>query len=203
MSLPATDAFTGTDGTALTTHSASWTEMFPGSGGCSLSGNKVTGAFGAAAFWNADTFNNDQYSQTVVDSSSRCGPLVRGRQAGDATHDYYVALDDLVVSGATILQACVNGSRTTIVSLASVPAGHTCRLEVQGTTLRVYDNGVQVGTDQTDSNIADGSAGVCCAVSGTQDTWEGGNLAASLTAAQQIGIFDQQLSGCVIGRVDG
>lgn len=45
--------------------------------------------------------------------------------------------------------------------------GGTVRLEAQGTTLRVFVNGVQVGTDSTDASLASGQCGLYYSSTGT------------------------------------
>jgi hypothetical protein len=80
------------------------------------------------------------------------------------------------------LAKVVAGAYTQIwLRTATVAAGDTVRLEAQGTTLRAYVNGVQVGADATDSAIATGNAGVVYSSSittKTGDDWEGGTWSA-------------------------
>ena len=66
MTLPASDAFTASNGTALQTYSVNWTIQ---NGGFTINSNQVGPAQSGAecgAFWNADSFDNDQYSQATL-----------------------------------------------------------------------------------------------------------------------------------------
>lgn len=193
MSLPASDAFTGTG--AL---SASWTVQL---GSPSRSSDVFIGTGGSesTAKWNADTFANDQYSQCVLASGQNWGgPSVRCSAAGSDMY-WYVGS-----AGAGVLYKRVSGGYTSLGAI-NIAAGHTAKLEAVGTTITLYDNGVSAGA-ATDSGLASGSAGLGVYIgnSPTLDDWQGDNVggAAGPTAAQMIGIFDQQLSGGIIGRVD-
>src|SRR5512139_2841229 len=89
MALPASDAFTGTDGTALQTYSANWSVN---AGALAINTNAVysNSADESGAGWNADTFDNDQYAQgtVVATSSAHVGVAVRVHTDG-ATDTYY------------------------------------------------------------------------------------------------------------------
>jgi len=175
MALPATEAFTGTDGTSPP--NANWTNHDLG---VQIKSNAVaaTGTDGFA-YWNADVFADDQYAQvTLVGGAfTAAGPGVR--MSGDATaaNDYAYFLS-CIVSFSTKLHKRLAGVLTEIADLGPVPAtSDVMKLTVAGTTLTAYKNGVAGGSPQTDSAIASGSAGVY--VNGTAavaDTWEGGNL---------------------------
>lgn len=57
--------------------------------------------------------------------------------------------------------------------------GDALRIEVQGTTIRVYQNGAQLGADVTDTGLASGSAGIAYSsttTSASMDDWEGGTF---------------------------
>ncbi len=195
MALPATDTFTGTDGTNLTTYSSSWTyndasqsmtatiqsnSLQPGNGGSMTN----------LAHWNADTFSNDQYAEAVVSSVANgtwAGVSVRAA-TGSTTTAYNVNTD---FSSAS-LSKIVAGTETNIAS-ASIAAAlnDVIRLEAQGTSITALRNGAAwsgIGT-QTDNSIASGNAGVNWYGTGTTriDNWEGGDLgggAINLTIAE-------------------
>jgi hypothetical protein len=176
MALPATDDFNRANAATL---GANWTDQ---NAGMSVSSNKAvpTGGAFSQAYWNADIFDDDQYSQAVLgeigfaSSAQYVGALVRASGAA-SNNDYmlYADFSDVYlgkwVAAAFSLITTFSGQST---------VGATYRLEVEGTTLRGYKNGVQLGTDQTDSALSSGSAGVMGFNSGTarMDDWEGGNL---------------------------
>jgi hypothetical protein len=185
MALPASDTFTYTDGD-LDVRNASWTQL-NASAKVTVSGNKAAGAATGecGALWNADTFNNDQYSKAKPDDTQYSGVCVRAGQAGTSTFDCYVAL--WAVGGSLVyLQKANNGSRAGITSFGAPTyvAGASLELRISGTTLQVFYNGSQVGTDQTDSDLSSGSAGIYV-LSGSApkvDDWEGGNLGGAVAA---------------------
>lgn len=181
--LPATDNFNGTTGTALATYSASWTVN---NGAFAIQSNAVGSAAGGAiegsARWNADTFNNNQYSQGTVLTPTALlyiGVTVRVSTSGATTWYLYE-----VSSADRFLYKAVAG---TLTELGTTPTGASAndvlRLEANGTTITPKRNGTtdtQVGA-VTDSAIASGSAGIGgYNTAGTTDTrldnWEGGNL---------------------------
>ena len=90
MALPATDAFTGTNGTALTTYSANWTYN-KGTFGIHTNALCCTvDGFDAAAHWNADTFGNDQYARatvTAIDSLAYVGVAVRCHASAETWYE--------------------------------------------------------------------------------------------------------------------
>ena len=178
MALPATDAFTGADGTALTTYSASWTYN---QGTFALINNNVRPSNTAQclARWNADTFNDNQYSKGSWPNvyGNYSGVAVRIDTGGAVTaYTYYANEVDRQ------LAKIVAGTRTQLGSTGAAPAdGNTCELDASGTTITPILNGSTDATigAQTDSAIASGAAGL----SGTGnldarfDNWEGGDLA--------------------------
>lgn len=182
MALPATDTFTGTNGTALPTYSANWAAN---AGTIQINTNAYVAASAGnecGCRWTADAFNNDQYSQATLTakdgtSNSEVGVGVRHAAAGTAT--YYGYYQEGLSSGACFKN--VGGTWTQLgAAFGSAGAGTLLRLEVSGTTLTVYHAGVSQGT-RTDSSIASGVAGVVAwgSATGTRcDGWEGGNLSA-------------------------
>jgi hypothetical protein len=180
MALPATETFTDTNGTALATHNASWTvnsgSFVVQDNGCCPTGSGVENL----ARWNADTFNNDQYSQCVAAILA-----TGGVQAGVAVR--------VSTSGAETAYGCYWDNTTAYIfknvagtweqlgaTVTPPTAGQLVRLEVSGTTLTLkYDGSTQ--TTRTDSAISSGAAGLAgysSGGSGYLDDWEGGNLSA-------------------------
>lgn len=182
MALPATDAFTGTDGTQLTTYSANWTLQL---GDFDIQSNALApdslANSDSLACWTADTFNADQYSQikivAVSTAPASIGPAVR--VASGATTAYLLFHS----SAAWELWKVVAGTWTKINNGASrtLQVNDVLRLEISGTTLTVKINGVAQGSPTTDSDIASGYAGLHANKDDANhrgDDWEGGNLAA-------------------------
>ncbi len=134
------------------------------------------------AYYNAISWPDDQYSQckiTVNDTASGSGPGVYVRLASGA-FTCYRAVASHATTNNVELAKFVAGAHTAIWQRTqSFTDGDTLRLEVQGTTLRVFINGVQVGADATDSSVTTGNAGVAYSsqsVSASLDDWEGGDL---------------------------
>lgn len=181
MTLPATDTFTGSNGTQLSTYSASWTTV---KADFDIQSNQLApdvAATEGGAGWNADTFNNDQYAQAtlVASPSADIGVAVRVNVA-TPNDDYYGFYAD--VTNAFLFKV-INGTWTQIGTNITRPAnGSVLRLEAQGTTLTCYDDGASVRA-ATDSALTSGAAGVAGFgddASTLLDTWEGGNLALAI-----------------------
>jgi hypothetical protein len=184
MALPAFEPFTG-DG-AL----ANWTQQATLDTLVRVGGQGATNSVqDAMAYWNADVFAADQYSQFVVKAKDPAlkyyGPVVRASGIGDALRNGYLALDN-VSTGNVELWKLVAGSFTQLKVVAQVVvANDVPRIEVQGTTIVMKLNGVQIGTSTTDSSLATGSAGVYILDHQTRiDDWEGGNLGGAPPSVQ-------------------
>ncbi len=183
MTLPATDTFTGTNGTNLTTYSASWSYTAYASNKFAINSNAIYSIFssdGVFAYWNADAFANAQYSQVklvAVASGVYLGPAVRLSNSADT--GYYLEGDS---GDGSYLYKRVAGTETQLGSVGGVAAANQVwRLEANGSTITPKKDGATTGTPgaQTDSAIASGYAGICCWGSSTSariDDWEGGNL---------------------------
>lgn len=185
MPLPASDSFTNTNGTLLTTHNSSWTFQ---SGTIVIQGNAAatnSAARDCFASWNADTFNDDQYSQgTILTVTVGEYAGVACRMASgtiDTNYHYYSE------SGVSYFQKLVDGTYTQFGSTGSGFASNdVVRIEASGTTITPKLNGTtdtSVGGAVTDSSIASGAAGIggygVVGASGTRiDDWEGGDLGA-------------------------
>ncbi len=174
--LPATDSFLRTD----TTLGSNWTATSGAITEWTL--NAITGASPSSpsnfeeAYWNADSFGNDQYSQAVIKRGTAGTEGVAVRMSA-GYNGYRATL--FGGSGCSITKD-VSGSGTDIGSCSVTwTDGHTLKIEVIGTAITVYDNGASIGT-ATDSALASGSAGIV----GFQDAgtnltnWEGGNTGA-------------------------
>ena len=181
MALPATDDFNRADANPI---GGNWTTVF-GESALKIVSNQclqsVSGANRNAAYWNADSFNNDQYSKVKIVSLgtlNTVGPLVRVSPSAETFYRVVTSTTTITVS------KCIVGSFTNIGATISYTfaTGDTLKLAVAGTTLEVFVNYVSVGT-RTDSDIASGSAGIYSRGDGIVDDWEGGNVAAGGSAA--------------------
>jgi hypothetical protein len=181
MSLPASDILTSGSDQAL---SSNWT---------TLVGSYHTQALGAypvsngdcAAFWNADAFPNDQYSQAQVATSSDAtgaynGVLVRSGTAG-GTNAYafrYNTFNSVWQVSKIVAGAYTNLSGSQASTFAT---NDIIKLTVVGITLTAYQNSTVLYTT-TDSSLTSGPAGIY----GNNPTtngpiyitnWQGGSLA--------------------------
>lgn len=142
-----------------------------------------TGGSNDIAYLNSETPAADQYAQMFVDDPltangvAGIGPGVRVSADGDG----YGAV--LTGDGDLFLNLYTNGSYiSTLATITSVPMGSLVRLEAEGSTLRVYVDGV-LSTTQSDATHASGSLGIIAfsgggGVSAIGTDWEGGNLGA-------------------------
>lgn len=194
MALPATEDFAGSG--AL---SGNWTVQ---------DGNPYRDAGEArgddadhnAAYWNADAFNADQYSQGKAVVQVYSGVTVRASGTGGNWNAYAV----LTGAGSSGIYEVTSGTHAQLQSLSTPSDGTVIRIEVSGTTIRAYYGGVQQGTDQTDGTISSGSAGFTCYTATPRiDDWEGGNLAAgSSSVSPSVSPSPSPSSGgfTIIGR---
>lgn len=129
---------------------------------------------------------NDQYSEAQLTVNSTTGGgqgvglAVRGA-AGAITG--YSLIADHAASNNVALFKHNAGTPTTLITITQAwTDGATWRLEVQGTTLRGFLNGVQVIT-ATDGVVTSGSPGVwlsTAVISASIDNFVGGDFAASI-----------------------
>lgn len=161
MSLPASDGFTGTSGTALQTYSANWTIVAGAFVLNNAFGNGVRqNASGAncLAFWNADTFGPDQYSQVAVITNITGGVYMGCAvriQSGSATC-YSLTYDN----GGLYINKWNSGTATQLgTTMASPSGGDIIKIGVVGSSITAYSNGTPLQT-VTDSLITSGQAGL-------------------------------------------
>jgi hypothetical protein len=184
VALPATDAFTGSNGTALTTYSASWTYNV---GTFAINTNALqctTDGIDCAAHRNDETFGNDQYATatvTAITSGAYIGLSVRCHASDNTFYGFEAN------SFESYLYKYVGGSYTQLGSTAAAfSVSDVLRLEANGTSVAPTKNGSATGTPgaQTDSAIASGYGGVAGSGnnSGSRiDTWESGDLGGGAT----------------------
>lgn len=193
-----TDAFGAADGTSPP--NGNWTN---GDAGCQANGggaaSNADGTYGYCKYTGNTFAGNDLYSQVVMGGSRTGGPCVR-MSGSDTTYLYDV--DD---SGASVsrLYSRVAGGYTDISpsGLTTYSGGETAKVQVVGTTLKVFKNGVQEGTDVTDSSISSGVPGFMCRTKSgsllTIDDWEGGDVSSGVLltpGAGSIGLTGQALA---------
>jgi hypothetical protein len=169
------DTFTYANGNLATVSSGKWTMDTWFSTDLVVSGNAITGV--AASGSRSDVITSwagsttDQWADLKIASGSGSGspgPVVRSNGAGTY---YFVTCN---IGGTPTLQRATGNSAFALAGGTHVVAvGDVLRLEAQGTTLRVFVNGV-LDITFTDTNIASGKPGVY----GTIATIFGDNWAA-------------------------
>lgn len=180
MALPAIDDFNRSDGPV----GSNWTALQNSAGdahGHQIDTNQCEAAAEAYCFsvWNADAFNADHYSQfVVVNVIAYSGPVVRMPASGFV--DGYLWLSSFGADGR--LYRLDDGTLTQLQTGVGIPAnGSVIKLTAEGADLKMFDDGAQVGSTQTDSTYATGAPGIWVAFnSGSNaklDDWEGSNMA--------------------------
>jgi hypothetical protein len=177
MALPATEAFTGTG--AL---SASWTQQ---ESTANVERNTDQAApsanNSASARWNADTFNNDQYSKWVIKArtsgSAYVNVMVRSSGSVGAMTCYQYFTDGASGSGHTEVIKFVGGGGTSLGAVATTYAvNDTIELSITGSTLSCKKTGTTI-TTFSDAAIASGAAAISMyGAAARADDWEGGNV---------------------------
>lgn len=146
---------------------ANWTQA--SHGGMTIASNvavpATTGAVDGASY-NAITWPNDQYSEVTAGTGFKAGaganfifPLCRVGGT-PAAPTYYVAFVEN--SGTVFIEKTVAGTTTNLTNPAitiTVNDGDVYRLEVVGTTITFYQNGIPIQS-QTDASITSGPAGM-------------------------------------------
>jgi hypothetical protein len=180
MALPVSDNFNRADSNPI---GGNWT-TFPGLSPIQIVSNQAYGAddsSNSAAYWNADTFNNDQWAQctvlTVTGAGVMMGPAVR---CSTSQLTGYVLN---ISNGSVNLFKCVNGTPSLVASYnATISNGSVFKLIAHGTTIEVWMNGNLI-ISATDSDISSGSAGIVAnsqwSSLGCED-WSAGNYAAAV-----------------------
>ena len=162
MSLPATDDFAGTG--AL---SGSWTVM---GGTPSRSSGVLIGATAALniAFWNADVFAADQYSQGLI-VTDLSGPAVRCSGTGGGGQGY------AFISSAGIYKLIGSAPSVELKAYTTSVVGKVAKLVIAGSLLSLYVDGSFVDS-VSDGSYASGSAGASgYLTAGSLDTWQADN----------------------------
>ena len=194
MSLPASDAFTTGTNANLASYSANWTQ----NNGtfrvlASTDDVRTYSSDEIGAHWNADSFDNDQYSEGEINSlsaSATVGVAVRVH-ASAATYYALYAQDTY----GTYLGKVISGSWTELGNTGTTfSASDVIRLEAEGTAITPYRNGgvfSAIGAE-TDSSISSGYAGLSGWESASDariDNWEGGNIASGYSLSLDAGSY--------------
>ena len=161
---------------------ANWTEVvstFTVSGyqiSSNVANPKVSGTHQCAIYTGAGPFGSDQYAQSVgAGSPYSWGIVVRMSSSGNG---YLLSTPQ---SGTPLIMGIVNdgavGALQTI-SGVGVGVGDIIKFVAQGSTLRAYKNGSQIGTDQVDTTYTNGYPGIWGVFTGfdEHDNFEGGDL---------------------------
>lgn len=175
----ASDAFTGTG--AL---SGSWTTQFGTPARVTDTYGGADSINGNAAFYSGITWTADHSSQAKIISglSSTAGYCqVNARASGTgASPSYYELYTDGATgaSGHTDIGVVVAGSETILQGLGAFAANDTMYIEAVGTTIKAKKNGVQTGTNQTDSSLAGAGAPGLSIYPATprMDDWAGADI---------------------------
>jgi hypothetical protein len=182
MSLPASDPFDPPNTFPSTGGGlgANWTDETPGL--AKFSGTALGSADSGnvdwdSAYWSADSFNADQYSEAPIGQYVGYGQ-VTVRASGSGSRNNYAGY--IIGDGRSYISKYVSGAETLLAgSLGSYAAADTVRVEAEGTTIRLFRNGSSMGS-ATDATHATGAAGLASASSDFRwASWTGGNLGAS------------------------
>ncbi len=159
-SLPASDAFTDSNGTALTAHSAGGITWVNNNGVFQINTNAaVSNSINADTMVHdaTNTYNADHWSSVVLAgtiSADNHGPTVRVATSAHTGYVYYAW------TGRRDLYQIIAGSFTLLDSDTTSPVmGQTFRIEIVGTSITCKVDGSTTVT-KTDTGITTGSAGI-------------------------------------------
>jgi len=181
MALPATDNFNRANGSL----GSNWTQA-NGTNNPRIASNTV-GSYetvDSLVYWNADSFNADQYAQLVYRSGNQnfLGPAVH------VTSNNGYGME--IGAGSRYLGKVVSGSYTELAQVnTAIVANAVYRMEITGTAIVVKQNGTTFFS-VSDSALSSGSAGMQAYNVGTPDQWddwEGGNIGGSPPTLEQEG----------------
>jgi hypothetical protein len=165
---------------------SNWTDA-TGMSGLQVVSNACAGTVSAeqVSFWatTAGSFSADQYSEGavrgMVSGAKYAGVVVR--MSGDDGYTFYT--DGASGAGHTEVARYDNAVPTVLQSFATtVAAGDVLKLQITGTTLKAYKNGVQLGTDITDATYAAGQPGIDCYDTTNVDDWSAADITDTLFA---------------------
>lgn len=162
MALPATDNFN-----RAAPLGANWTQALAGTVTINAGGVEFVGAAAsdAIAFWNADSFPNDQSSECTITARSSSthfvGVAVRFVATGSG-NGYCFFTDGDSGAGHSEISKVTAGVFATLKAIASTFAvNDVIQLTIVGNTLTIYKNSILVDSvTDASSPFASGSAGI-------------------------------------------
>ena len=127
------------------------------------------------ARWTGSSFTADHYSEAkIATAGSEAGVATRV-----ATNQGYLLYARTEPTGNwELYRYAGGGSYTSIASGSGAASGDTFRLESNGSTHKVFRNGVQQGSDINDATFATGGVAIQTFNVHTLDDWAGGDLGA-------------------------
>lgn len=176
MALPATDNFNRADAANL---GSNWTGQITdpiieaNTAGCNNAASNFHGAW-----WNADSFNADQYSECTRGAGGNYSAVSVRASGTGSDMGFYAYFNDGEVIRAR--PAGLGGGQTTLATLTTYTNGDLVRISITGTTITVSKNGTPNATQPTDSVLASGAAGLAFYNNGViarMDNWTGDNVA--------------------------
>jgi hypothetical protein len=185
MAVLATDDFNRADAANL---GANWTA---GIGPMQILSNQATWGSGPGSGTDAgETYTgggvvwpNNQYGQIAIS-----GTATTGAETGIGiilrylnSNNFYRIIVNGEASNNITVAKIASGSYSVITSRTQAwTGGDTFKAEIQGTTIKVYRNGVQLGADISDSSVASGDVGMFYSSTAfliRADNFEGGDFA--------------------------
>ena len=150
----------------------------------------------SAAYWSANNFNSNQYSQAKIESLSSTLAFVGVRMSGAKGAASGSGYEGYL--NGKIMKMSPNGVYTQLAaSVGGGASGDILKLTAIGNIITLYRSGVQIST-ATDSTYTTGSPGIgwtWYSYTPTIDDWEGGNISTPAPApapapAPVVGDFD-------------
>ena len=196
MTVLATDNFNRADNPL--TLGTNWTaDTAPGNVFKILSNTAQPQSIGSdcGSFWNTITWPNDQYSQVVITGMGVGDPDQSGAgvtlRADAGFHNYYrIVVNRAGSNNVSVARVISDAYSLRNQRTVTFNSGDTFRVEIQGTTIRLYRNDVQIGADLVDAGgPSSGSAGIfySSTTAAVQlDDWEGGDFASADTGLAWI-----------------
>ena len=176
---------------------ANWDSGYTGDGALQIVGNRVreTTATDSTEIYNAVTLTSNQWASFTLATSSGAGvraPSLLLRFAAPATKSGYQF--GILVNGyaTSVIRKWTAGSNVDLTSenATAWAAGDVMRVEVNGTTLKLYRNGTLL-LSTTDGTYADGKSGIMiysATVADTEvDDFNTGNMCTSSLLLMGVG----------------
>lgn len=150
----------------------------------------------------------DQYAQATMTvtagnfNDNRDGPALLVRMQSSTQEYYRGVMTD--TSGGSIVKRVAGVVTTLGTTTTNLINGATIRLEAQGTTLRLFQNGAQL-ISVTDAALSSGQFGIGYSSedstdNASLDNWEGGDFVTGPNAAQIAAVTRSQAqSGGIVG----